>query len=163
MGTLCGEAASPLLSAEDVISCDSMRLRFGTEDFVKGMTDRKGSNHGLLGLRLFFSSLSLLFIRMYCSMPFIPDDRKLLCCQDAAAGIEGKALHFHFPTLKAIQMNKRDREHCVCVNVCVCAWALCVCVCLCIYVCSVHLCMCMGPVHVCVSVCIYVCSVSVYV
>lgn len=28
---------------------------------------------------------------MYCSMPFIPDDRKLLCCQDAAAEIEGKS------------------------------------------------------------------------
>ncbi len=24
-------------------------------------------------------------------MPFIPDDRKLLCCQDAAAEIEGKS------------------------------------------------------------------------
>lgn len=44
------------------------------------MTDRKASNHGLL-----------FFIRMYCSMPFIPDDRKLLCCQDAATEIEGRS------------------------------------------------------------------------
>ena len=43
------------------------------------MTDRKASNHGLF------------FIRMYCSMPFIPDDRKLLCCQDAGAEIEGRS------------------------------------------------------------------------
>lgn len=50
------------------------------------MTDRKGSNHGLLGLKLFF-----FFIRMFCSMPFILDDRKLLCCQDAAAEIEGRS------------------------------------------------------------------------
>lgn len=49
-----------LLSAEDVISGDSVRLGFGGEDFVKGMTDRKGSNHGLAGPRLFLSSLSLL-------------------------------------------------------------------------------------------------------
>ena len=52
------------------------------------MTDRKGSNHGLLGLKLFFF---FFFIRMFCSMPFILDDRKLLCCQDAAAEIEGRS------------------------------------------------------------------------
>lgn len=28
---------------------------------------------------------------MYCSIPFIPDDRKLLCCQDAAAEIEPRS------------------------------------------------------------------------
>lgn len=28
---------------------------------------------------------------MYYSMPFIPDDRKVLCCQDAAVEIEGKS------------------------------------------------------------------------
>lgn len=28
---------------------------------------------------------------MFCSMPFILDDRKLLCCQDAAAEIEGRS------------------------------------------------------------------------
>ena len=63
------------------------------------MTDRKASNHGLLGLRLFFfpSFLSFFFffffIRMFCSMPFILDDRKLRWCQDAAAAaeIEGRS------------------------------------------------------------------------
>lgn len=57
------------------------------------MTDRKASNHGLLGLRLFFffsffPFLFFFFIRMFCSMPFILDDRKLRCCQDAAAAAE---------------------------------------------------------------------------
>ena len=63
------------------------------------MTDRKASNHGLLGLRLFFFLISFpfffffFFIRMFCSMPFILDDRKLRCCQDAAAAaeIEGRS------------------------------------------------------------------------
>ena len=35
---------------------------------------------------LFF--LFFFFIRMFCSMPFILDDRKLRCCQDAAAAAE---------------------------------------------------------------------------
>lgn len=46
------------------------------------MTDRKASNH---------APSPFFFIRMYCSMPFIPDDRKLLCCQDATAQIEGRS------------------------------------------------------------------------
>lgn len=55
------------------------------------MTDRKASNHRLLGLKL--PPPPLFFIRMFCSMPFILDDRKLRCCQDAAAAaeIEGRS------------------------------------------------------------------------
>lgn len=63
---------------EDIISSDSTRLRSGGEDFLERWQTGRPAITGF-------------FIRMYCSMPFIPDDRKLLCCQDAAAEIEGKS------------------------------------------------------------------------
>lgn len=51
---------------------------------------------------------------MYCSMPFIPDDRKLLCCQDAAAEIEGRSnisiFQFESHWNELVKMKKKGGE-----------------------------------------------------
>lgn len=83
----------------NIIRSDSTQLGFEGEDFAERWQTGRPAIMGF-------------FIRIYCSMPFIPDDRKLLCCQDAAAEIEGKS-NFHFPVWKALKwiskMEKKNR------------------------------------------------------
>lgn len=63
----------------DVITSDSPVV--GMKERIWSVDDRQEGQQ----------SWAPFFIRMYCSEPFIPDDRKLLCCQDAAAEIEGRS------------------------------------------------------------------------
>lgn len=63
----------------DIIRSDSIVVGLEGEDLV----DRWQTGRPAI--------MGSFFIRMYCSMPFIPDDRKLLCCQDAATEIEGRS------------------------------------------------------------------------
>lgn len=74
-----GPLFSSLDLIRDIIRSDSTVVGLEGEDLVgRWQTGRP-------------AIMDSFFIRMYCSMPFIPDDRKLLCCQDAAAEIEGRS------------------------------------------------------------------------
>lgn len=74
MGTLCREdyvlppptPPNPLQKTLLALTACRSGLRRG---FCKGMTDRKASNHGLLGLRLFFFP-SFLFFFFYQNVLF---------------------------------------------------------------------------------------------
>lgn len=70
---------SSLNLIRDIIRSDSIVVCLEGEDLV----DRWQTGRPAI--------MGSFFIRMYCSMPFIPDDRKLLCCQDAATEIEGRS------------------------------------------------------------------------
>lgn len=100
-GACMGPPFSSLDLIRDVIRSDSTVVGLEGEDLV----DRWQTGRPAI--------MGSFFIRMYCSMPFIPDDRKLLCCQDAGAEIEGRSnisifqIESHWNEL--VKMEKRGK------------------------------------------------------